>query len=173
MLHIPISCAAFYGEHFEKQYFYAPNVAESGIFTWNDLDDLIFTLDPERHEDVKVMLGGRLTGESYSSLCQDLDDVRHRIVPKKLETVLRSGATMVINRMDRKNRKIASICQLISDLYRLNTVANGYLALGGGGAFGKHWDTHDVFVLQLFGRKRWRISRSLPEHFQGARPSGH
>jgi 50S ribosomal protein L16 3-hydroxylase len=157
VLHIPISCAAFYGEHFEKHYFYAPNAAKSGIFTWNDLDDLIFALDPEKHEDVKLMLGGRLPGESYSSIYQDLDDVRHRIIPKKLEAVLQSGATMVVNRMDLKSRKIASICQAISDLFRLKTVANGYLALDGGGAFGKHWDTHDVFALQLFGRKRWRI----------------
>lgn len=36
-------------------------------------------------------------------------------------------------------------------------VANGYAAFGGEGTFAKHWDTHDVFAIQLIGRKRWRI----------------
>ncbi|TAM52527.1 MAG: hypothetical protein EPN57_13925 [Paraburkholderia sp.] len=159
MLCIPISCSEFYGEYFEKQCFYAPKVADIGIFTWDDLNDVLFTLEPEKHEDVKVLLEGRVPVGGYASSYQDLDKFRQRIMPEKLNALLRSGATLIINRLDLKSRKIACACQRVSDLYELKTVANGYLALGGKGTFGKHWDTHDVFALQLFGRKRWRIFR--------------
>ncbi len=163
MVRIPIDCSEFYGEYFEKQYFHAPSVVDIDILAWDDINDLLFTLDPEKHEDVKVMLGGRVPVGGYASPYQDLSKFRQRIMPAKLDALLQSGATLVINRLDLKSRKIACVCQIISDLYELKTVANGYFALGGKGTFGKHWDTHDVFALQLFGRKRWRIFRpTLP-----------
>ena len=37
------------------------------------------------------------------------------------------------------------------------TRSNAYVSFGGTGSFGAHWDTHDVVVLQLVGRKRWRV----------------
>jgi hypothetical protein len=159
VLRIPIDHSEFYGEYFEKQYFYAPKVTDIGILTLDDLNDVLFTLEPEKYEDVKVMLEGRVPAGGYASSYQDLDKFRQRIMPDKLNALFRSGATLVINRLDLKSRKIACACQIVSVLYELKTVANGYLALGGKGTFGQHWDTHDVFALQLFGRKRWRIFR--------------
>jgi ribosomal protein L16 Arg81 hydroxylase len=31
------------------------------------------------------------------------------------------------------------------------------VSFGGKGTFGKHWDTHDVFAIQLIGKKRWQV----------------
>jgi hypothetical protein len=31
------------------------------------------------------------------------------------------------------------------------------VSFGGTGTFGQHWDTHDVFAIQLLGRKRWQL----------------
>eukprot|EP01037_Dinobryon_pediforme_P025857 gene25857-28165_t len=45
----------------------------------------------------------------------------------------------------------------LSTFTGLKTVANGYVAFGGDGTFGKHWDTHDVFAVQLLGRKQWQV----------------
>lgn len=157
MLRIPISCSEFYEKYFEKQHRYAPSVIDGRIFTWDELDDLLFSLDPKKQDDMKIMLEGRVSMEEYSSKYQDLNEIRYKVMSDKLGEILESGATMVINRLDLKSKKIAMICQSLSDLYSLKTVANGYFALGGVGAFGKHWDTHDVFAIQLLGKKRWRV----------------
>lgn len=157
MLRIPISCSEFYEKYFEKQHCYAPSVIDGRIFTWDELDELLFSLDPKKQDDMKIMLEGRVSMEEYSSKYQDLNEIRYKMMSDKLGEILESGATMVINRLDLKSKKIAMICQSLSDLYSLKTVANGYFALGGVGAFGKHWDTHDVFAIQLLGKKRWRV----------------
>jgi ribosomal protein L16 Arg81 hydroxylase len=50
------------------------------------------------------------------------------------------------------------------------------MSFSGDGTFGKHWDTHDVFAIQLIGRKRWRLfapTFPLPLTFQGHDRSGH
>ena len=38
---------------------------------------------------------------------------------------------------------------------RLNV--NAYMTFGPGGAFAMHYDSHDVFVLQVHGSKHWFI----------------
>jgi hypothetical protein len=39
----------------------------------------------------------------------------------------------------------------------LQAGVNAYLSFSKGGAFKPHWDSHDVLILQIHGRKRWRI----------------
>jgi ribosomal protein L16 Arg81 hydroxylase len=46
---------------------------------------------------------------------------------------------------------------------------NAYLTPGGCKGFGPHYDTHEVFVLQIAGHKRWRVHAPpapLPHHSQ-------
>jgi hypothetical protein len=158
MLCIDLSYSDFYGTYFERKFCHFPSVMRSGMFPWCEIDDLLFRLDPQKPEDVRVIRSGNVAHNEYSVRFQDLHDIRHKIVPQKLQSLLQSGATIVMNRLELKSRKIASICQAISDRYQLKTVANGYFALGDGeGTFGKHWDTHDVFALQLLGAKHWRV----------------
>lgn len=157
MLDISISHPTFYSDYFEKQYYHLSKVVRDETFTWRELDELLFRLDPQNQEDIRVILDGNVSSVDYSLRYQDLDDIRHKIAPVKLQKLLKSGGTVVMNRLDLKNQAIASMCQKISDQYNLKTVSNGYLALGGNGTFGKHWDTHDVFALQLIGRKHWRV----------------
>lgn len=48
-------------------------------------------------------------------------------------------------------------------------VGNAYITYGGDGTFGRHWDTHCVFAVQLKGRKHWKVykpSLDLPLEFQ-------
>ena len=50
------------------------------------------------------------------------------------------------------------------------------MSFTGDGSFGQHWDTHDVFVIQLIGRKHWRIYEPtwpLPLTRQTNDRSGH
>ena len=70
---------------------------------------------------------------------------------------LREGATLVMNRLETKSEPVHDLVMEIARFVGEKAVANGYAAFGGEGTFGKHWDTHDVFAVQLIGRKRWRV----------------
>lgn len=58
---------------------------------------------------------------------------------------------------------MASLSRQIACFVRNPTVANVYATRGGNGTFGKHWDTHCVFAVQLIGAKRWRVFRPTLE----------
>jgi lysine-specific demethylase/histidyl-hydroxylase NO66 len=69
-----------------------------------------------------------------------------------------SGATLVLNALHRTHPPVARLCrQLAADLGH-PTQCNAYVTPGGGAqGFAYHHDTHDVFVLQVSGRKHWRV----------------
>jgi hypothetical protein len=47
---------------------------------------------------------------------------------------------------------------------RIHTQVNAYLSFSKGGAFKPHWDIHDILVVQVHGKKQWRIWNSEVLH---------
>lgn len=79
---------------------------------------------------------------------------------------------MVVNRFDENSSYVAGICRQFAELSGHAAVGNAYATQGGSGTFGKHWDTHCVFVTQLIGAKRWKVYRptmELPLKFHNSR----
>src|SRR5690606_978731 len=67
------------------------------------------------------------------------------------------------------------LCAEIGRFIGAPASGNAYLSFNGNGTFGRHWDTHDVFAIQLIGRKRWRIfppTFPLPLTYQTNQRSG-
>jgi hypothetical protein len=82
----------------------------------------------------------------------------------------------VINGFERHSVRASRLCSAIGRFATARPVGNAYLSVGGRGTFGKHWDTHDVFAIQLLGRKRWQVfapTFPLPLAMHGSRGSGH
>jgi len=52
---------------------------------------------------------------------------------------------------------VRDLCLSVGQFVGAQTTANAYAAFGPEPATNVHWDTHDVFVLQLKGKKRWRV----------------
>jgi lysine-specific demethylase/histidyl-hydroxylase NO66 len=68
-----------------------------------------------------------------------------------------SGATLVLNALHRTHPPVVRFCQALAADLGHATQCNAYVTPGGGAqGFAYHHDTHDVFVLQVSGRKHWR-----------------
>jgi hypothetical protein len=67
------------------------------------------------------------------------------------------GFTILVNRIHRRSQPIAELCQNLEAALHHHVGANLYLTPAGSQGFQVHYDDHDVFVLQLDGRKEWRI----------------
>lgn len=78
--------------------------------------------------------------------------------PDALAAQYADGATLVLNALHRLHPPVARFCrELAADLGH-PTQCNAYLTPGGQHqGFDFHHDTHDVFVLQISGRKRWIV----------------
>ena len=68
------------------------------------------------------------------------------------------GATLVLNALHRTHPPLARFCRQLAAELGHPTQCNAYVTPGGGAqGFDFHHDTHDVFVLQVSGRKRWIV----------------
>jgi ribosomal protein L16 Arg81 hydroxylase len=77
----------------------------------------------------------------------------------------RAGATVSLPALHRRTGALSQICNHMADLSGHAVHANVYLTPGNAEGFSPHYDTHDVFVLQIAGRKFWKIyepTQSLP-----------
>ena len=67
------------------------------------------------------------------------------------------GATLVLQGLHLTWLPVARYCRGLEQALGCAVQANAYHTPGSSQGFGVHHDTHDVFVLQVAGRKRWRI----------------
>ncbi len=67
------------------------------------------------------------------------------------------GHTIVVNEIDRFWKPLKKLCSNIAELLQHKTVANMYLTPKNQKALMPHYDTHDVFVVQVEGTKHWKL----------------
>lgn len=155
MISLKISDIEFFQEYFESKYL----LVRGGVNFLPDIKEVDVFLD---HSDpgppfVRMFSNGLISEHEYIERYEDAGMLRQRVLKDRLYDLIKDGATMVLNRIDIRSRPIRILCDHISRITANATTANAYVAINGSGSFGKHWDTHDVFVVQLEGRKRWRI----------------
>lgn len=88
-------------------------------------------------------------------------------VPHLLHRQLREGATLVVDAIDEMHPPIGDLVAGMEAWLGTGIQTNAYASWTPKEGFGVHWDDHDVIVLQVSGRKRWRIygtTRTAPLH---------
>ncbi|HEV7744475.1 MAG TPA: cupin domain-containing protein [Pyrinomonadaceae bacterium] len=78
------------------------------------------------------------------------------------------GATIRVKAIQRFCEPLRDLCRNIEEELGFPARANLYCTPANSRGFNLHFDTHEVFVLQLFGKKRWQIfapSETLPLEF--------
>ena len=68
------------------------------------------------------------------------------------------GATVIFQQLQLRIPALARLCEALGRVFSSRIQTNAYLTPPNGLAgFKPHWDTHDVFVLQVMGSKRWFV----------------
>ncbi|MCU1455732.1 MAG: Cupin 4 family protein [Acidimicrobiales bacterium] len=106
--------------------------------------------------------GATVPAEEYTVRAQvgsrTIDDLAD---PARLGQLFAEGATIVLQGLHRAWPPLARFCAELSAELGHPTQANAYLSRRERPGFDVHWDTHDVFVLQVEGTKRWRVYEPL------------
>src|SRR5579863_8237138 len=79
-----------------------------------------------------------------------------------LEAVLgdmRAGGTLVLDQMHRREPNLHRLCSVLAAQTGHRSQTNLYLTPPNGQGFSPHRDNHDVFILQVVGRKVWKIEK--------------
>ena len=75
----------------------------------------------------------------------------------KILDLLADGATLVLQALHRTWPPLVAFSARLSEELGHPTQINAYITPPQNQGFAAHYDTHEVFVLQVTGRKRWRI----------------
>ncbi len=81
-----------------------------------------------------------------------------------LATALAQGASLILDDAQEVAPKVRALMQSFQDMLHTDAFANLYAGWHSQKAFNMHWDPQEAFVLQLRGRKRWRIYKPTRQH---------
>jgi hypothetical protein len=91
-----------------------------------------------------------------------------RLQPVKFTTELRAGATLVLDAVDELHEPLEELAAGLEYFFRERIQINSYAGWHTSRGFDLHWDDHDVFILQVVGRKHWSIyGETRPDPLSG------
>ncbi|MEV6811549.1 cupin domain-containing protein [Micromonospora sp. NPDC051296] len=84
-------------------------------------------------------------------------EIGDQVLDEKVLELYAGGATLVLQGLHRNWPALIDFTGELSRAVGQPLQVNAYLTPPGSQGFATHYDTHDVFVLQVDGRKHWRI----------------
>jgi mannose-6-phosphate isomerase-like protein (cupin superfamily) len=139
------------------------------LLTLDDIDRVLTTLD-RRYPDVLVKRAGSDIVAADYTIDGSMLDVA------KIYQLFEEGATLTLAFLDTVLASLERLCREIEIELSMPLQANVYLTPPNEQGANVHYDTHDVFVLQVSGSKQWTIYDSplpLPLSGQAYDPDVH
>jgi len=127
------------------------------LFGPDAVDDLLST-HGLRTPFVRVAKEGKvLPASSFTGSGGAGAEVNDQVLDEKVLGLLADGATIVLQGLHRTWAPLAALTAGLHHDLGHPVQVNAYITPAGNQGFATHYDTHDVFVLQIAGRKRWTI----------------
>lgn len=145
----------FSEHHQEKKPLLMKGAVDTKSFSWSDANE-IFERSDVASNDFKLSFDGIRPKHEYVESYMDIGTLRHRLVKPVVYDYLKKGATLIANKLANEPRADA-LARQIAGFTGRQTVISAYAAFGEKDSFRAHWDTRDVFAIQLIGRKRWIV----------------
>jgi ribosomal protein L16 Arg81 hydroxylase len=175
MIELGLTTEDFHERYRERQPYLRKQALRGAPFGWRELDAALHRVEPTAPI-VQLFNGAPIAEERFTDVAMQLGAPRRRWSKRRLYAELAGGATLVVNGLENHSLEAQRLCNEIGRLSGAPTAGNAYLSTGGRGTFGRHWDTHDVFAIQLIGRKRWQVFEPtwpLPLGMHRSDDSGH
>ncbi len=133
-------------------------IETENIFGWTQLNEILTSNTLEFPRLFLVKDKQKVDPNLY---CKNISFSRSgnktRIDFVSIQKLVKNGNTLVVNRVDELNKSIAQICEQLSVFFSVDVHSNLYVSSGQSEGFGLHWDDHDVIILQLDGKKEWKM----------------
>jgi Cupin superfamily protein len=157
----PLTVDEFVTNYWGRTFKHVPGVAGkfSHLLPWQRLNE---ALEQHRLDFPRLRLtrdGERLPPGTYISYSKP--GQRRVAVPRlryeKLTQELNRGATLVLDAVDELDESLRALAEALELFFHERIQINAYAGWRTSRGFDLHWDDHDVFILQVAGRKRWMI----------------
>jgi hypothetical protein len=166
----PVVPEAFFHDTWEKQplavsrndpAFYA------GLFTLGDVDAVLAFTRPKFVGSGESALGEASGSNVVEGWLPDDEPLSGTLFPDigQVHQAFARGKTVILKAMQHRWPAVAALCRNLEGFFSCPVHTNLYLTPKGAQGFAAHYDTHEVFVLQIEGSKHWRFygpARDLP-----------
>ncbi|MER7908957.1 cupin domain-containing protein [Streptomyces sp. NPDC096068] len=144
--------------HHEHRVFPAAAEKIRDVFGWGDLNEVLET-HQLRSPQMRLSRDGRQLAEAAYMEARTVRRGRRRVRvdPVKLRAALSEGHTLAMRYLDEIHPGVSQLSAAFERRLLSDFEFNLYASWAPTGSFNAHWDDHDVFVIQLQGRKRWRV----------------
>jgi ribosomal protein L16 Arg81 hydroxylase len=158
----PISPARFFQDYYEqKPLVVAGRPAKfASLLSMTEIDRFLATTTPHHPEVFLTDAARELKIEDFTVASSDPPD---RIDLARAYQLFGTGATIVLNQMQERLPQLADLCRAAERTFSHHFQTNVYLSPPNAQGFKTHFDSHDVFVLQVSGSKHWTIYDTLIE----------
>ncbi len=150
----PASSDAFFDTHFETSVLHVPREDQGyyhSLLSLEEIDRVLTTLHLS-HPSVHMANAAKSLQVSDYTYPSGLIDAA------RLYQEYADGGTIVLNNLEGSLPSLADLCRSMEREFSCRFQCNIYVTPGGSAQGLKtHYDTHDVFVLQIEGTKHWRI----------------
>ena len=156
----------FLSAYFGKSFLYIPGPTDrfSELLSWSALNRLLETQQFTKHSLIIKKDGLDVPTESYLTEFTRLGrtTVQTRLAAKAITKELRDGATLIVNEIHKAAAAIGAMVEELERALDAKIAVNMYASMHEKHGFRQHYDTHDVLVLQIQGRKHWQIFGKRP-----------
>ena len=149
----PLQTGEFERDYYEQRFVHirrkaSPYYAE--LLSVADLDTVLGTHSAKYPDISLVRDDGDVSSGEYTNDAG-------RIQPLEVARHFDAGATVIFRQLQQRVPTLAHLCVELGRCFSSRVQTNVYLTPPNAQGFAPHWDTHDVFVLQISGTKRWSI----------------
>ncbi len=153
----------FTRRHWARAPLYRPRAdraAFADLFSLADVDHILSATEPRLPAFRLVKDGRPLDPATYTkSGRMGSRPVRDLADPGRVYAAFEGGATIVLQSLHRYWLPLGRFCRELELSLTHPVQANAYITPPASRGLGVHADGHDVFVLQLHGRKQWEVYR--------------
>src|SRR5580658_1997142 len=147
----PLAPGDFIKDYWGQKFLHLPGPQGrfSSLFPWPVVNEML-----ETHRFVPPRL--RLTQDG-KAISPDLFMKSGHLQAAELTRLLRDGATLIIDSVDEVHAPLKAFAQQLGRTLQARINVNLYAGWRTSHGFDVHWDNHDVFILQIAGKKQWKI----------------
>ena len=169
----PFPVDRFFAEYWEKKTLLVSRTQRdyyAGLLSVDEIDRVVTTLNLH-HPDLSMVNARKEIKAAQYTYPSGLIDVA------RFYQGFADGGTMILSQLHMMVPELANYCRALEREFSTRFQTNIYLTPAGDQqGFKSHYDSHDVFVLQVAGRKKWRIYNTpveLPLRAQDFDPEVH
>jgi ribosomal protein L16 Arg81 hydroxylase len=154
----PMGSSEFIERYVGKSFLHIPGPKGkfSHLVPWGELNRIL-----EEHRFVPQRLrlfqsGKEIATDRYLSAP---DRIGPRLQASDLTNLLAQGATLILDAFDELYRPVRELALALERIFRIYVQVNLYAGWRTDQGFLLHYDEHDTVILQIAGRKHWKVYR--------------